>query len=287
MRLPLRISASPLKLRMRNASADAPQPIRNSRITPKYDRSMTLRDNLRRSVLKNPLEFAVFEISAVLDSLSRTDTGLESDEEMIRSGLGLIRRRFDDVATRLVAMQATEVQALPVSNRYGLQAEGVARRFRDRFPTGVSWGVTAWMFVMHIGAIAAFWFFTWQGLALLVGLHFVTACLGITLGYHRLLTHGSLIVPRPVKYFFSICGMLSAEGSPLMWVATHRKHHVHSDHDDDPHSPNHGFWWSHMLWFAPADTPEELDALLQALGARSVQRPGAAVLPQVRSDCIR
>ncbi len=141
--------------------------------------------------------------------------------------------------------------------------DGVARRFRDRFPTGVSWGVTAWMFVMHIGAVAALWYFTWQGLALLIGLHFVTACLGITLGYHRLLTHGSLIVSRPVKYFFSICGMLSAEGSPLMWVATHRKHHVHSDHDDDPHSPNHGFWWSHMLWFAPCDTPEELDALFQ------------------------
>jgi stearoyl-CoA desaturase (delta-9 desaturase) len=141
--------------------------------------------------------------------------------------------------------------------------DGVAPRFRDRFPSGVSWGVTAWMAVMHVGAVAAFWFFSWQGLALLVGLHFVTACLGITLGYHRLLTHGSLIVPRPVKYFFSICGMLSAEGSPLMWVATHRKHHVHSDHDDDPHSPNHGVLWSHMLWFAPADTPEELDALFK------------------------
>ncbi len=140
---------------------------------------------------------------------------------------------------------------------------GVARRFRDRFPSGVSWGVTVWMLVMHVGAIAGFWYFSWGGLALLAGLHFVTACLGITLGYHRLLTHGSLIVPRPLKYFFSMCGMLSAEGSPLMWVATHRKHHVHSDHDEDPHSPNHGFWWSHMLWFAPADTPEELDALLR------------------------
>src|SRR5689334_1393674 len=96
---------------------------------------------------------------------------------------------------------------------------GVARRFRDRFPSGVSWGVSAWMLVMHVGAIAAFWYFSWGGLALLAGLHFVTACLGITLGYHRLLTHGSLIVPRPVKYFFSMCGMLSAEGSPLMWVA--------------------------------------------------------------------
>jgi stearoyl-CoA desaturase (delta-9 desaturase) len=177
--------------------------------------------------------------------------------------------RFDDsanptvvnVRARIEGSRRPKVAEAPTEVAY--KPDGVAPRFRDRFPTGVSWGVTAWMAVMHIGAIAAFWFFSWQGLALLVGLHFVTACLGITLGYHRLLTHGSLVVPRPVKYFFSICGMLSAEGSPLMWVATHRKHHVHSDHDDDPHSPNHGVLWSHMLWFAPADTPEELDALFK------------------------
>src|SRR5437762_462867 len=100
-----------------------------------------------------------------------------------------------------------------------------------------------------------------ESLALLIGLHFVTACLGVTLGFHRLLTHGSLIVSRPVKYFFTMCGMLSAEGSPIMWVATHRKHHVHSDKDDDPHSPNHGFWWSHMLWFYPDESKESQTTL--------------------------
>lgn len=136
-------------------------------------------------------------------------------------------------------------------------------RFRDRFPNGVNWTVGIWMTVMHVAAVAALWHFSWSGLAIFFALHFVTACLGITLGYHRLLTHGSLVVPRPVKYFCSICGMLSAEGSPLMWVATHRKHHVHSDDEEDPHSPVHGFWWAHMLWFAPQETPEELDALFQ------------------------
>lgn len=137
----------------------------------------------------------------------------------------------------------------------------VALHFTDRFPQGVNWWVTGWMAVMHIGAIAAFWYFTWQALVAFLVLHWVTSCLGVTLGYHRLLTHGSLIVPRPVKYFFSICGMLSAEGSPLMWVATHRKHHVHSDGDEDPHSPNHGFWWSHMLWFGPSESNEATQAL--------------------------
>jgi stearoyl-CoA desaturase (delta-9 desaturase) len=97
----------------------------------------------------------------------------------------------------------------------------------------------------------------------MVAFHFVTACLGVTLGFHRLLTHGSLVVPPVLKYFFSICGMLSAEGSPLVWVATHRKHHVHSDHEEDPHTPNHGFWWSHMLWFHPKTSDAELEELFQ------------------------
>jgi fatty-acid desaturase len=133
--------------------------------------------------------------------------------------------------------------------------------FLKRFPRGICWPVTLWMAGMHIGAIAAFWFISWQALATFLALHFVTACLGITLGYHRLLTHGSFQCPSVVRYFFSICGMLSAEGSPLEWVATHRKHHVHSDHDDDPHSPLHGFWWAHMLWFYPAETEEQRNAL--------------------------
>ncbi|HEY2251117.1 MAG TPA: hypothetical protein VGH74_08655, partial [Planctomycetaceae bacterium] len=90
----------------------------------------------------------------------------------------------DDVETGVI-------EELPESK---LNPAGVARRFRDRFPNGLSWAVTIWMVIMHVGAVAALWYFTWAGLALLIGLHFVTACLGVTLGFHRLLTHGSLIV---------------------------------------------------------------------------------------------
>ncbi len=136
-------------------------------------------------------------------------------------------------------------------------------RLRDRFPNGVCWGNVVWMAVMHTGAIAAFWHFTWQAFVVFIFLHWVSACLGVTLGYHRLLTHGSFIVSRPLKYFFTMCGMLSSEGSPLFWVATHRKHHVLSDQAGDPHSPNDGFWWSHMLWFEPKQTAESEQELYQ------------------------
>jgi stearoyl-CoA desaturase (delta-9 desaturase) len=132
-----------------------------------------------------------------------------------------------------------------------------------RFPHGIDWGIALWMAGMHIAAVAALWHFTWPAFATFLFLHWVTACLGITLGYHRLLTHSSMGVPRVLKYFFSMCGMLSAEGSPLMWVANHRKHHAHSDHEEDPHSPNHGFWWSHFVWFHPRRTHEEQVAMFK------------------------
>jgi stearoyl-CoA desaturase (delta-9 desaturase) len=140
---------------------------------------------------------------------------------------------------------------------------GAPKRLRDRFANGISFPVAFWVVVTHAGAIMAFWHFSWSGLALVAVMHFISACLGVTLGYHRLLTHGSFVVARPLQYFFALCGMLSAEGSPLMWVAVHRKHHAHSDEEEDPHSPTHGFWWSHMLWFQPAETEAERVALFK------------------------
>jgi stearoyl-CoA desaturase (Delta-9 desaturase) len=82
--------------------------------------------------------------------------------------------------------------------------------------------------------------------------------LGITIGYHRMLTHRSFETYSPIHGFWTLMGALAIEGSPLVWVAVHRKHHQHSDLEHDPHSPhNHdgGFvnWWrgfyhAHMGW---------------------------------------
>ena len=146
-------------------------------------------------------------------------------------------------------------------NRRKPIAHPIPTRLRDRFPHGMNWVNFTWMLTMHSGAVAALFYFSWTGLAICAVLHFVTACLGVTLGYHRLLTHGSFKVSKPVEYFLSCCGMLSAEGSPIFWVATHRKHHVLSDLPGDPHSPNDGFWWSHILWFKPRTLKSEEEAL--------------------------
>lgn len=112
----------------------------------------------------------------------------------------------------------------------------------------VSWAAIIWLTAVHIGALAAPFFISWQAVVLTVFLHWVTGGLGICLGYHRLLTHTGMKTYNWVRYLFGCLGSLAGEGSPLDWVADHRKHHQLSDQPGDPHSPHDGGFWSHMLW---------------------------------------
>lgn len=127
----------------------------------------------------------------------------------------------------------------------------VFRPFRERIRKGIAWPSVTWLVFLHIGALAAPFYFTWKGVLLALILGWVTGGIGICLGYHRLLTHSSFTTFRPVRWVIALLGNLAGQGSPLMWVAQHRKHHAFSDKEGDPHSPRHGKWWSHMLWLAP------------------------------------
>jgi stearoyl-CoA desaturase (delta-9 desaturase) len=104
------------------------------------------------------------------------------------------------------------------------------------------------MALLHAGAIAALFFFSWKILAATVVIYWMTTGLGISMGYHRLHTHRSYKVPVGLEYFFAVCGALTLEGGPISWVATHRIHHQNSDSPGDPHSPNEGAWWAHAGW---------------------------------------
>ncbi len=88
-------------------------------------------------------------------------------------------------------------------------------------------------------AIICLWQYGWMGwpfLAMLIGGWLLTG-MGITIGFHRLLTHNSFATFRPIRAFWTIAGALAIEGSPLVWCAVHRRHHEKSDHQGDPHSP--------------------------------------------------
>lgn len=114
----------------------------------------------------------------------------------------------------------------------------------------LDWPVILFMSAIHIVAIFAFFpgNFSWAAVGVAVFLHWVTGGLGITLGFHRLVTHRSFQSPKWLEYFLVFCGCLACQGGPLDWVGMHRIHHLHSDHDGDPHDSNKGFLWSHLNW---------------------------------------
>jgi stearoyl-CoA desaturase (delta-9 desaturase) len=117
----------------------------------------------------------------------------------------------------------------------------------------VKWDIAAGIALIHAGALLAPFTFTWSGFWVFFVLQFVTGLLGITLCYHRLLAHRSFQVPKWLEYALTLCGSLALQGGPIKWVATHRVHHAFSDRPQDPHSPNRGFWWAHMLWLFAYD----------------------------------
>jgi len=119
----------------------------------------------------------------------------------------------------------------------------------------LDWTVIIAIALMHIGAIASIFFFSWSVFFTTLGLLWLTGHIGITLGFHRLLTHRSFKAPKWFEYFVTVCGCLAWQGSPIRWVGLHRIHHRHSDQDEDPHTPNHGFFWAHMLWTLTKDEP--------------------------------
>lgn len=107
--------------------------------------------------------------------------------------------------------------------------------------------------IVHGMALLAPFTFTWQGLAVFAVMVLATGCLGITLCYHRLLSHRSFKTHKVVKYFLMLCGTLSFQGEPTWWAAMHRLHHRESDQEMDPHSPTVSFAWAHMLWLLYVD----------------------------------
>ncbi|MGB7587859.1 MAG: fatty acid desaturase, partial [Solirubrobacterales bacterium] len=133
----------------------------------------------------------------------------------------------------------------------------VANETRDRIITGLvtlipflALGLAAWQVwdkALH-----------WRDLMLFVTLYIPTG-LGITVGFHRHLTHRSFKTYRWLHGLLAILGSAAIEGPVISWVADHRKHHTFSDEQGDPHSPHvdhggglrgelRGLFHAHMGW---------------------------------------
>src|SRR6185503_7892529 len=92
-------------------------------------------------------------------------------------------------------------------------------------PRGIIWHTAIFMGILHLGAVAALFVFSWQALLTAIVLWWISASLGVGMGFHRLLTHRGYKTPRLVEYFLTLFGSLSLEGGPINWVVTHRIHH--------------------------------------------------------------
>src|SRR5918996_3304308 len=123
----------------------------------------------------------------------------------------------------------------------------VAHEKRDRVITAT---VTI---VPFLGLGFACWQ-AWQGILhasdlIVFAILYLATAVGITVGFHRLLTHRSFKTSAPMRALFAILGSAAIEGPIISWVADHRKHHTFSDQPGDPHSPHvdHGVGWRGAL----------------------------------------
>jgi stearoyl-CoA desaturase (Delta-9 desaturase) len=98
----------------------------------------------------------------------------------------------------------------------------------------------------------------WSDIVILVFMYTLTT-LGITAGFHRLLTHRAFKTYPAVRYAFAVLGSMAVENPVIIWVADHRQHHTFADAEGDPHSPHvhdgegvrgvlRGLWHAHIGW---------------------------------------
>jgi fatty-acid desaturase len=130
----------------------------------------------------------------------------------------------------------------PATGRLALPAAVDRRR--------IVWSYAVTVGLYHLIATLAVlpWLFSWTGVVLAVLGLYVFGSLGINLCYHRLLTHRGLVCPKWLEHGFAMLAVCSMQDTPARWVAVHRRHHEHSDRQDDPHSPLVAFLWGHVGW---------------------------------------
>jgi len=103
--------------------------------------------------------------------------------------------------------------------------------------------------LVHLACLAAIWTgVTWQAVALGIALYWVRI-FAIGAGYHRYFSHRAFATSRVFQFVLAALAQSTAQKSVLWWAAKHRHHHLHSDTEDDVHSPRHrGFLYSHLGW---------------------------------------
>lgn len=110
-------------------------------------------------------------------------------------------------------------------------------------PQTLAAGITMWVFVIGpmlclLAAVPVAWGWGLSVLDVVLAVSaYIVSGIGVTVGYHRCFTHRSFKPKRPLRIALAVAGSLAVEGSPVQWVANHRRHHAFADREGDPHSP--------------------------------------------------
>jgi stearoyl-CoA desaturase (Delta-9 desaturase) len=163
-----------------------------------------------------------------------------------------------------------------------------------RAEKAVNLGAVVVPFVATVAAVVLLWN-SWVSpvdLAIAAVMYLMTA-IGITVGFHRLLTHRSFQTAKPLEYLFAVLGSMAVQGPVIAWVADHRKHHAHTDEEGDPHSPHvghgggvrgvlAGLWHAHTGWLMStqgrADWKRYAADLYEDPGMRTINRRFVPIL---------
>ncbi len=119
-----------------------------------------------------------------------------------------------------------------------------------------SWVKNIPFFLMHAACLLVFLpqvEATPTAITLCIGFYLVRM-FGITAGYHRYFSHRAYKTSRPFQFVMAWLGCTAMQKGPLWWASHHRHHHLHSDQEEDVHSPHvDSLWWSHIGWVLSKD----------------------------------
>ena len=127
----------------------------------------------------------------------------------------------------------------------------------------INWRDLGTIVSFHLLLVPAFFYFSWQNLAIMLIGNWVVGSLGVGLGYHRLLTHRSFKAPKWLEYILTIFASMSLQNEAYKWVATHRIHHAFTETEKDPHSTRPGFWWAQIGWIFKGTAQDHDEATLK------------------------
>ncbi|HXZ25568.1 MAG TPA: acyl-CoA desaturase, partial [Nitrospiria bacterium] len=121
------------------------------------------------------------------------------------------------------------------------------------YPVIVQFALVTMVALIGVPLFGYFLDYTWVDWTLF-GILYVVTGLGITVGYHRLISHRSFDCHRWLKIALLIAGGWALQNTAIKWSADHVRHHARVDQEADPYNAMKGFWHSHLGWLFVHDT---------------------------------